>query len=62
MAKAGDIEATVNAYHRLFRTPDGEIVLQDLKRKYYDGRMDAIDLNRCIGQRDVVREILVRVK
>lgn len=47
------------AYHRLFKTRDGEVVMADLKRRYYDMTVQTdADMHRVIGQRDVVLHIL----
>lgn len=47
------------AYSRLFATRDGRVVLDDLRRRYYDLtiKTDA-DMHRVVGQRDVVLHIL----
>lgn len=50
------------AYARAFATADGKVVLNDLIRRFYDGPMDGPDVNRELGQRDVVRHIQLMVK
>jgi len=46
------------AFHRLFNTPDGEVVLSYLKRRFYDNKIVNENMARQVGQRDVVRAIL----
>ena len=44
--------------HRLFKTADGELLMQYLKERYYDNKISDENLERQIGQRDVVWSIL----
>lgn len=60
--KVDDIKELRNAYRRLFDTRDGKLVLEDLKRLYYDSPLNGEDLSREVGQRDVVRKILSNIK
>ena len=56
------IKQMAQAYRRCFAGKDGALVLEDLERKYYDGKMDDPDINRCVGQRDVVRHIKEKIR
>jgi len=56
------IAAKKAAYQRLFRTDDGQVVLEDLCRQYYDCTFNGVDLARQAGQRDVVFMIKQRMK
>ncbi|MCP3675854.1 MAG: hypothetical protein GY829_15495 [Gammaproteobacteria bacterium] len=49
------------AYGRCFSSRDGKIVLADLNKQFYDGKMDGSDLNREVGKRDVMRHIKTRL-
>lgn len=57
-------EQTLNAYKHIFRSPDGALVLKDLKRRYgVEGPLvkDISNTNELIlreGQRNVVLQIL----
>lgn len=59
MADLKDVEQLNAAYCRIFESPDGKIVFDDLMRNYYDGPMtgERCDINRELGRRDVVLAI-----
>lgn len=42
------------AAYRLFKTRDGEVVLQHLLDRYYDNRIKDETMARQVGQRDVL--------
>ena len=46
------------AFNRLFKSADGQIVLDYLKRRFYDNKIDNENMARQVGQRDVVKTIL----
>lgn len=50
------------AYARTFSTGEGETVLKDLKRRFYDCNMDSAEIERAAGRRDVVKLIIDMVK
>ncbi len=49
-------------YAKLFSSDNGKAVLADLERRFYDGAMKGPDINRELGQRDVVLMIKNTVK
>ena len=42
------------ALQRLFKTKDGEILMEFLTTRFYDNKIKEDDLVRQVGQRDVV--------
>lgn len=62
MASVDDIKKVHETYSRLFNTRDGQIVLDDLRRRFYDAPMSGADLNREVGRRDVLLLINSLVK
>lgn len=42
------------AIQRIARTRDGEVMMQFLSARYYDHRIDSKEIERQVGQRDVV--------
>ena len=52
-----DLPEKLEAYGRVFETRDGKIVLDDLRRQFYDCPMKSGDLAREAGRRDVVLHI-----
>lgn len=47
-----------DAYYRLFRTKDGDAVLRDLRRQFYDQTFKSECLERQVGRRDVLLHII----
>jgi hypothetical protein len=50
------------AASRLFKTRDGEVVLEYLKSRYYDNKIHDDNVLRQVGQRDVILSILNMVE
>jgi hypothetical protein len=50
------------AARRLFKTRDGEVVLEYLKSRYYDNKIHDDNVLRQVGQRDVILSILNMVE
>jgi len=49
------------AYRRLFKTPDGKVVLDDLRARFYDRSLDSESANKMavnVGSHKVVQHII----
>ncbi len=49
-------------YQRLFKTSEGEAVLEDLRKRFYDGKIKQEQIERDVGKRDVILHILNQLK
>lgn len=50
------------AANRLFKTRDGEVVLEYLRSRYYDNKIHDDNVMRQVGQRDVVLTLINMVE
>lgn len=61
MSGASKVIATKQCYQKVFRSPDGEKVLHDLMKRFYNGSVfdsDPVNMAYREGQRETVAHIL----
>lgn len=46
------------AASRLFKTPDGKVLMEYLRRRYYDNPMTETNIERLVGRRDVLWDLI----
>lgn len=52
--RADELDALQAAYARFVSSRDGQTIMADLEKRFYDVPMTGADLNREVGRRDVV--------
>lgn len=50
------------AASRIFKSQDGKLLLAYLKKRYYDNRLKPEELERQVGRRDVVLDLITMIE